>query len=110
MKQQTKVQLERYERYCRYVQRHGCRSLYMHYGTYSSTKASAWQRIAARCNEENGFALTMVSGGPHFFSTGYLRYVEDNVELVYDTKGYVDRIPLTNEQRQELSKILCRTI
>lgn len=107
----TKQQTDRYNRYRDYVKRNGCRSLYQHYSSYSNKKAAAWQRISERKCDEDGFAFTIVGGGSHFFSTGYLHYVEeDGVELVYDWAGGTDRILLTDEQRLELSRILCRTI
>lgn len=108
---QTKLQTRRYERYRDFLKENGgCRSLYQHYNSYSDKKAAAWQRISARKCDENGFAFTIVYGGPHYFSTGYLRKVNNQVELVYDYCGGIDRIILTLAQRLELSKILCQTI
>jgi len=107
---QTKSQLDRYKRYRDFVKRNGCRSLYQHYNSYSNKKAAAWQRIAGRKCDEDGFCFTIVGGGSHYFSTGYLHKVDNHIELVYDWAGGTDRIPLTDEQRLELSRILCRTI
>lgn len=107
---QTKQQVNRYSHYRDYLKNHGCRSLYQHYSSYSSEKAVAWQRISERKCDEDGFAFTIVGGGLQYFSTGYLRYVEGNVELVYDYPSGTDRIQLTPEQRVEISKVLCRTV
>ena len=107
---QTKQQVDRYNRYRDFVKRNGCRSLYQHYNSYSTKKAAAWQRIAARKCDEDGFCLTVVGGGSHYFSTGYLRYVDDGVELVYDYAGGTDRITLTDEQRLEIGRVICHPI
>jgi hypothetical protein len=107
---QTKQQVDRYNRYRDYVKRYGCRYLYQHYDTYSNRKAAAWQKIFGRKCDEDGFCFTIVGGGSHYFSTGYLRKVDDHIELVYDWAWGIDRIPLTDEQRLELSRILCLEI
>lgn len=100
----------KYNRYISALKR-GRQSLYQHYTRYSDKKARAWQAIAKRCSDENGMGLTVVGGvNTYTFSTGYVKRVEGGAVLVYDFVGGMDIIPLSVEQRQEVSRLLCLTV
>ena len=99
----------KYRKYISALKR-GRMSLYQYYNKYSDEKAHAWQAIAKRCSDENGVGLTMVCGNKYTFSTGYIKRVEGGVVLVYDSVGGISHIPLSQEQRQEVSKLLCLTV
>ena len=99
----------KYHRYIAALKR-GRKSLYQFYTKYSDEKATIWQAIAARCSNDNGVGLTVVCGNQYTFSTGYVRRTKDGAELVYDSVGGMDIIPLSTEQRQEVSKLLCLTV
>lgn len=90
--------------------KNGRQSLYQFYNKYSDEKAHAWQAIVKRCNDEQGIGLTVVCGNQYTFSTGYVRRTKDGAELVYDSVGGISLIPLSIEQRQEVSKLLCLTV
>lgn len=109
----TKRSQEKYSRQYRgYVSalKRGRQSLYQFYNKYSDEKAHAWQAIAKRCSDENGVGLTVVCGNQYTFSTGYIKRVEGGAVLVYDSVGGISHIPLSAEQRQEVSKLLCLTV
>lgn len=99
----------KYNRYISALKR-GRKSLYQYYNKYSDEKAHAWQAIAKRCSDENGYGLTIVCGNTYTFSTGYIKHVEGGLVLVYDSVGGISHIPLSQEQRQEVSKLLCLTV
>jgi len=105
----TKKHEEQYSRYIRALKR-GRQSLYQYYTRYSDEKAHAWQAIAKRCSDENGVGLTVVAGNTYTFSTGYIKRVEGGAVLVYDSVGGISIIPLSTEQRQEVSRLLCLTV
>lgn len=88
----------------------GRQSLYQFYNKYSDEKAHAWQAIAKRCSDENGMGLTVIGGNSYTFSTGYIKRVEGGAVLVYDSVGGISHIPLSAEQRQEVSRLLCLTV
>ena len=109
----TKSAQEKYKvKYHRYIVALKCgrQSLYQFYTKYSDEKAHAWQAISKRCNDENGVGLTVVCGNQYTFSTGYIKRVEGGAVLVYDSVGGISHIPLSAEQRQEVSKLLCQTV
>lgn len=99
----------KYHRYIAALKR-GRQSLYQFYNKYSDEKAHAWQAIATRCYDENGVGITIVCGNTYTFSTGYIRRIEGGAVLVYDSVGGISHIPLSDEQRQEVSKLLCLTV
>lgn len=105
----TKKHEEKYHRYISALKR-GRKSLYQYYNKYSDTKASIWQAIAARCNDDNGVGLTVVAGNSFTFSTGYVKRVKGDAVLMYDSVGGKDIIPLSSVQRLEVSKLLCLTV
>ena len=105
----TKKHEARYREYISALKR-GRMSLYQFYNKYSDEKAHAWQAITKRCNDENGVGLTIVCGNQYTFSTGYIRKTKDGAVLVYDSVGGISHIPLSAEQRQEVSKLLCLTV
>lgn len=105
----TKKHEERYHKYIAALKR-GRQSLYQYYTRYSDEKAHAWQAIAKRCSDENGVGLTIVCGNTFTFSTGYIKRVEGGAVLVYDSVGGISIIPLSAEQRQEVSRLLCLTV
>lgn len=107
----TKLSESRYTRYRDHLARYGQQTLRQAYKSFSSKKYNAWTSIKYRCADENGFALSVVGAGSHLFSTGYLRIMPDgSVELVYDYCTGTDRIKLTDAQRLEMSKVLCREV
>lgn len=99
----------KYRRYISALKR-GRQSLYQYYTRYSDEKAHAWQAIAKRCSDENGVGLTIVGGNTFTFSTGYIKHVKGGAVLVYDSVGGISIIPLSTEQRQEVSRLLCLTV
>ncbi len=105
----TKSQEARYNKYIAALKR-GRKSLYQYYNKYSDEKAHAWQAIAKRCSDENGVGLTVIAGNTFTFSTGYVKRVEDEAVLVYDSVGGISHIPLSSVQRLEVSKLLCLTV
>ena len=105
----TKKHEAKYHRYIAALKR-GRQSLYQYYSKYSDTKAAIWQAIAARYNDDNGMGLTVTTGNTFTFSTGYIKRVRGGAVLVYDSVGGMDIIPLSAEQRQEVSKLLCLTV
>lgn len=105
----TEKQEAKYKSYISALKR-GRQSLYQFYNKYSDEKATIWQAIAKRCNDDSGVGLTVVCGNQYTFSTGYVRRTKDGAELVYDSVGSMDVIPLSVEQRQEVSKLLCLTV
>lgn len=105
----TKKHEQRYHKYIAALKR-GRKSLYQFYTKYSDEKAHAWQVIAKRCNDEDGVGLTVVGGNQFTFSTGYIKRVEGGAVLVYDSVGGTSHIPLSAEQKQEVSKLLCLTV
>ena len=105
----TKKHEAQYNRYIAALKR-GRQSLYQFYGRYSDEKAHAWQAIAKRCSDENGVGLTVVAGNTFTFSTGYIKRVEGGAVLVYDSVGGISHMPLSIEQRLEVSKLLCLTV
>ena len=109
IKEQTERQKQQYRRYIAALKR-GRMSLYQYYNKYSDEKAHAWQAIAKRCSDENGAGLTVVVGTTYSFSTGYIRRTEGGLVLVYDSVGGISHIPLSQEQIQEVSKLLCLTV
>ena len=107
----TKLAESRYTRYRDHIARYGQQALNQAYKSFSSKKYIAWTNIKQRCSDEGGFALSVVGAGSHFFSTGYLRIMTDgSVELVYDYCTGTDRIKLTDAQRLEISRTLCREV
>jgi len=107
----TKLSESRYTRYRDHIARCGQQTLSQAYKSFSSKKYNAWTEINRRCSIENGFALSVVGAGSHFFSTGYLhRLPNGSVELVYDYCTGIDRIKLTDAQRLEMSRVLCREV
>ena len=105
----TKKHETRYHKYISALKR-GRRSLYQFYSKCSGRKAIAWQAIAKRCVDCQGIGLTVIGGNSYSFSTGYIERVEGGAVLVYNSVGGMDVIPLSAEQRQEVSKLLCLTI
>lgn len=105
----TKKQEARYNKYISALKR-GRKSLYQYYNKYSDEKAHAWQAIAKRCNDVKGVGLTIVCGNQFTFSTGYIECTLHQAVLVFNTPSTVDRINLSTEQRQEVSKLLCLTV
>lgn len=105
----TKKHEQQYRRYIAALKR-GRMSLYQYYDRYSDEKAHAWQAITRRCIDEDGIGLTVVCGNRYTFSTGYVRRTKDGAELVYDSVGGTSHIPLSAEQRREVSKLLCLTV
>ena len=105
----TKKHEARYREYISALKR-GRMSLYQFYSRYSDKKAHIWHTIAKRHNDENGVGLTIICGNSYTFSTGYIKRVEGGAVLVYDSVGGMDIIPLSVEQRQEVSKLLCLTV
>ena len=105
----TEKHSRQYREYISALKR-GRQSLYQFYNKYSDEKAHAWQAIAKRCSDENGIGLTVVCGNTYTFSTGYIKHVKGGVVLVYDSVGGISIIPLSAEQRQEVSRLLCQTI
>lgn len=99
----------KYNRYISALKR-GRQSLYQFYNKYSDEKAHAWQAIAKRCSDENGVGLTVVAGNTYTFSTGYVERFKGGAILVYDSVGGISHIPLSVEQRREVSKLLCLTV
>ncbi len=105
--------IEKHEaKYHKYISalKRGRKSLYQYYSKYSNTKAAIWQAIATRCNDDNGIGLTVVCGNTFTFSTGYIKRVEGDAILVYDSVGGISHIPLSSVQRLEVSKLLCLTV
>lgn len=106
----TKKLAERYTAYVSSIRRYGRRSLYQFYSKCSGRKIIAWQAIAKRCVDCQGIGLTVIGGSSYSFSTGYIERVTGGAVLVYDTIGGTCHIPLSTEQRQEVSKLLCQTV
>lgn len=106
----TEKRARRYHDYVDSITVHGRRSLYQFYSKYSDEKVHAWQAIAKRCNDDQGVGLTIVHGSTYSFTTGYIKRVEGGAVLVYDLPSGTDYIPLSAEQRQEVSRLLCLTV
>lgn len=105
----TKKHEQQYQRYIAALER-GRKSLYQYYGRYSDKKVRAWQTISKRCTDEDGIGLTIIAGNTYTFSTGYVKRVKGGAVLVYDSVGGISIIPLSTEQRREVSKLLCLTV
>lgn len=106
----TKKHADMYNNYVSSIRKHDRRSLYQFYGKCSNRKVIAWQEIAKRCVDCQGIGLTVIGGSSYSFSTGYIKRVTGGAVLVYDTIGGTHHIPLSAEQRQEVSRLLCLTV
>ena len=80
---------EYWERYVFNVGCHGPRQLHDVYNKWSDAKQNAWDRIAKKCADRNGFKLSIITYTMQHYTVGYM-YKDGNKLMfcVYTSSDY----------------------
>lgn len=104
----NKRQASQWECYLSRIVKYGQRDLHHAYGSFSSKKYNAWCSIRSRVVVEKGFGFTVTSAGSHYFSTDYIRRVDNQpflYEWVHDSASGTTCVQVTPQMVSELKSV-----